>query len=209
MPTHTALATLPAGLVWQGRQLAHQNGPVLPTGHAALDAELPGGGWPGAAMTELLADQTGVGELSLLMPLLRRSGPTRWQVWIAPPQIPYAPALHAAGVNLGSLLLLTPATPAEAVWATRQALDSASCHAVLAWLPQIDSAGLRRLQLAAEQGSTPLFLFRTLATARQPSPAPLRLALSARQGALRIDLLKRKGPLAHAPIVLPLCGDRP
>ena len=204
MSTTSALAALPAGLVWQGRTLARQAGPVLPTGHAALDAELPGGGWPGAAMTELLGDQPGVGELSLLLPLLCRTAASRWQVWIAPRRIPYAPALRMAGVDLASLLLITPPAATEALWATRQALASASCSVVLAWLPQVDSAGLRRLQLAAEEGATPLFLFRPLAAARQPSPAPLRLALSAQGQALRIDLLKRRGPLAHAPVLLPV-----
>ena len=29
-------------------------GEAQPTGHAALDAELPGGGWPAAGLTELL-----------------------------------------------------------------------------------------------------------------------------------------------------------
>lgn len=204
MSTASALATLPAGLVWQGRSFAHGSGPVLPTGHAALDAELPDGGWPGAAITELLGDRPGVGELSLLQPLLSRATGSRWQAWITPPHLPYAPALQAAGVPLESLLLITPPTAADALWATRQAVASGSCSMVLAWLPQIDGAGLRRLQLAAEEGATPLFLFRPRAAARQPSPAPLRLALSAQGLALRIDLLKRRGPLAQAPVLLPL-----
>lgn len=207
MSAASALATLPAGLVWHGRQLAGQDGPVLPTGHAALDAQLPGGGWPGAAITELLVDQPGVGELSLLLPLLQRAEAGRWQVWIGPPQQPYAPALQAAGVDLESLLLINPPTPGEALWATRQALGSATCSMVLAWLPHVDAAGLRRLQLAAESGATPLFLFRPCASARQPSPAPLRLTLSPQHGALRIDLLKRRGPLAHAPVLLSLHDD--
>ncbi|HRG72580.1 MAG TPA: SOS cell division inhibitor SulA, partial [Thauera aminoaromatica] len=63
--THGVLAGLPAGSVWQASRLAGAAGAVLPTGFSALDAELPGGGWPAGALIELLADRPGVGELSL------------------------------------------------------------------------------------------------------------------------------------------------
>jgi protein ImuA len=43
---------------------------VLASGHAALDAQLPGGGWPVGALTELLLPHPGVGELRLLAPAL-------------------------------------------------------------------------------------------------------------------------------------------
>ena len=38
-----------------------------PTGYPALDAELPGGGWPAAGLSELLHDRQGIGEFRLLM----------------------------------------------------------------------------------------------------------------------------------------------
>ena len=40
--------------VWRGDTLGLADGQVIGTGHAALDAQLPGGGWPVGAMTELL-----------------------------------------------------------------------------------------------------------------------------------------------------------
>ncbi|WP_068804491.1 translesion DNA synthesis-associated protein ImuA [Thauera phenolivorans] len=195
---------LHAGLVWRGDRLATGSGPVLPTGFAALDAVLPGGGWPANALVELLAERPGIGELSLLLPLMRVIGAGRWLAWIAPPLLPHAAALEAAGVPLERLLLLDPPRPEQALWATRQALASGSCSAVLAWPQRIDGAGLRRLQLAAEDGATPLFLFRPPAAARQASPAPLRLLLSAAPGALEIHILKRRGPPLTAPLRLPV-----
>ncbi len=45
-------------------------GPVLTSGFAELDRELPGGGWPQGQLTELLLDAAGIGELSLLAPAL-------------------------------------------------------------------------------------------------------------------------------------------
>ena len=196
------LECLPAGLVWQATQLAQAPGKTLPTGFAVLDAALPGGGWPAGAVIELLTTHPGVGEISLLLPLLRQLVDERWMAWIAPPLLPYAPALATAGVALQRLLLIQPSTPAEALWATRQATASGSCALVMAWLACLDTAALRRLQLAAEQSATPLFLLRALSAARHASPAVLRLALSPTADGLQIDILKRRGPPVAGPIQL-------
>ena len=45
--------------LWKGRQANHSLH-TLPTGHARLDAQLPGGGWPLGAVTER-SEQWGVG----------------------------------------------------------------------------------------------------------------------------------------------------
>ena len=52
--------------VWRGGALA-QAVSAIPTGFAALDAQLPGGGWPRQGLTELLADEPGIGELGLIL----------------------------------------------------------------------------------------------------------------------------------------------
>jgi cell division inhibitor SulA/protein ImuA len=199
-----ALTALPPGLVWRADQLARPAAEGIPTGFAALDAELPGGGWPRGALIELFAEAPGIGELALLLPTLRAVPAERWIAWIAPPHLPYAPALAAAGVPLEQLLLLTPASHAELLWSIRQALASGACALVLAWLARADGAALRRLQLAAEDSATPLYLFRPIAAARQPSPASLRLRLTADGDALAVAILKRRGPALAAPLRLPL-----
>lgn len=196
------LAALPPGLVWQADRLARPAEAGMPTGFAALDAQLPGGGWPRGALIELLGDAPGIGELGLLLPMLRAVAAERWIAWIAPPHLPYAPALAAAGLPLDRLLLLTPDDHAETLWAIRQALASGGCEVVLAWLARADTAALRRLQLAAEESATPLFLFRPAAAALQSSPASLRLRLVAAADALTIDILKRRGPALATPIRL-------
>ena len=43
---------------------------TVPTGFHALDARLPGGGWPLATLIELLVPAAGVGEVRLLLPAL-------------------------------------------------------------------------------------------------------------------------------------------
>ena len=75
-----------------GRQLWRgpaRNGPAsdhLASGHPALDARLPGGGWPASGLCEVLQDAPGVGELALVWPALARlSQRDRPIVLVAPP----------------------------------------------------------------------------------------------------------------------------
>src|SRR5438093_10615934 len=99
--------------VWRGSGFAKAVA-ALPTGFAALDAELPGGGWPRQGLTEVLADPPGIGELELILPALAAlTGTGKRVVWVAPPHIPYAPALAAAGVDLVNLLIVAPPSPRE------------------------------------------------------------------------------------------------
>ena len=39
--------------IWRAAALARPAGRALPSGHAALDAQLPGGGWPVGALVEI------------------------------------------------------------------------------------------------------------------------------------------------------------
>jgi cell division inhibitor SulA/protein ImuA len=60
--------------LWRARTRACDAGASaatgLPTGYAALDRCLPGGGWPRQGLIEILSDQRGIGELRLLLPAL-------------------------------------------------------------------------------------------------------------------------------------------
>jgi protein ImuA len=70
----TQLTALHPGL-WRASQIGGAPGRVTASGFDALDAELPGGGWPHAVLTELLLAQPGVGELRLLAPALAAVAP--------------------------------------------------------------------------------------------------------------------------------------
>lgn len=170
--------------------------PAQPTGHAQLDAVLPGGGWPEAALSELLLAHPGSGELQLLWPTLARLTRARERVvLVAPPFIPFAPAWLQAGVDL-RWLVLVQASEKEALWAAEQCLRSGSCAAVLCWPQRINYRGLRRLQLAAATGESLGFACRSLREADNPSPAALRLALDAWPRQVRV--LKSRGAMPAA-----------
>ncbi|MDQ1242703.1 MAG: hypothetical protein QG586_2062 [Pseudomonadota bacterium] len=181
--------------LWRARE---QGGaalrPGLPTGFASLDRCLPGAGWPLQGLVEILTDRNGIGELSLLMPVLARlcggEHEDGWLAWISPPHQPYAPALAACGIDLRRVLVIRGQA---AEWAMEQALRSGACSAVLGWAVCRDRQSLRRLQLAAEQSRCLAVLFRRLRDGSEPSPAVLRIALDGDRDGLEVRILKSRG----------------
>ena len=189
--------------IWRGDQRAQTCEDALPTGFAELDELLPGGGWPRGALTEILLERQGIGELRLLLPALARaSEQSRWLAWVAPPHVPYAPALAAAGVKLDHVLVASPQSSGDAWWTAEQALRSGACSAVLAWLKKPDERLMRRLQLGAESGRAWGILFRSAKAVEERSTAALRLRLEATSRGLAVHILKRRGGQVSRPVVL-------
>ncbi len=186
--------------IWQGADNQPLN-IVHSTGFKELDDHLPGGGWPTASLTEIVLASYGIGELSLLMPVLARLSRSQglglaagWVLWVAPPFIPYAPALSRHGIDLTRMLFVhTTPSHRDSLWAMEQALRAGSCAAVLAWVQSADETALRRLQLAAEEGCCWAVLFRPKAALRQRSPAALKLQLLREGEMIRVEILKCRG----------------
>lgn len=189
-------------LLWRGDRLAQADEAVA-SGFARLDHELPGGGWPRAVLTELLADAEGIGELSLLLPALRRLAQAgQWIALVAPPRIPCAPAFAGSGIDPTRVIVIEAAEDRQRWWAAEQVLRSNSAGALLFWPRILADQRVRRLQLAAQESAALAFLFATTACAAQPSPSPLRLRLFPSEGHLRIDIFKRRGGVMSAPLLL-------
>ncbi len=188
--------------LWQGKA-RHDRHAYVSTGFTALDEQLPGNGWPRGALSECLVTRPGIGELQLLLPaLVHLAGEGRWMVWIAPPYIPYAPALGAAELNLAHMLVVNTADETEALWAAEQALHGGVCSAVLLWSTVSDVRPLRRLQLAAEESRSWAVLCRSKDFSRYSSPAALRLALEVMDGRLAVQILKCRGSVPTAPVIV-------
>lgn len=204
----SALATLlenPA--IWRGDDCAPEPAAV-PSGFAALDAALPGRGWPQGALTELLLEREGIGEIRLTLPALAYvQAQQRDVVWIAPPHRPYAPALVAAGLDLARFFIVHCKAPKDALWAFEQALRAPECGAAFAWLSTHDERALRRLQVAARDGRTWGALWRRPGQRGSATAAPLRLALAPVDGRLAVRVLKRRGAELPQPILIDI--DRP
>lgn len=187
--------------VWRGGALKSEI-PRISTGYELLDEELPGGGWPTGALTEILSSQEGIGELQLVLPALAAlTWAGKRVVWLAPPHLPYAPALAAAGVDLAQLVVVRAPGRRDALWAAEQVLRARCCHALLGWFRRAGYDELRRLAVAAEASPAWVALFRPREAANESSPACLRLALEPED---IIRILKRRGAPAAAPLRLPL-----
>jgi len=195
--------------LWRGDSQAEVAVPSVATGFAALDALLPGGGWPRAALVELLVPRPGVGELSLLMPALGRlSGTDQWIALVSPPYVPYAPALAAAGIDLARVVIVRAGDGADTLWAMEQALGSGSCSAVIGWPSFVNERSLRRLQLAAEAGRA-LGLYFSAGEATSSSLAALRLQLTPEGDRLRVRVLKVRGSGIGTKLLLDVRPERP
>jgi hypothetical protein len=196
--------------VWRG-QPRTRAASAQPTGFAALDAQLPSGGWPESSLSELLLPMDGIGELRLLWPTLARlsqAGETSRDekiVLIAPPYLPFASAWANAGVRLEKLQIVL-AAPRDVLWATEQCLRSAACAAVLCWPLQADDRALRRLQVAAETGQCLGFAMRDAKAAANPSPAALRIVIDTAPAQLRVIKCRGGNPPAQP---LPLSALAP
>jgi protein ImuA len=211
--------------LWRGHQLGRHAEQGCATGYEALDAQLPGGGWPRRALSELLLAHPGIGEIRLLAPALaavQRAG--RLVMLFDPPAVLSGWALAGMGLDVEQLLLIqaasqVPVDPGAAspgpsrqvgvqarLWALEQALKSGHVGAVLAWLPpRLAPDRVRRLQLAAQAHDGPAFVLREASAQSSPSASPLRLGLrAAGVDQLAVNVLKRRGPPLLQPLHLRL-----
>ena len=119
-----------------------------------------------------------------------------------PPHAPHLPGLQALGLPPSAMVWVSAATPAQALWATEEAIKSRT--AVLAWLPEARPEQIRRLQVSALGSDAPVFLVRPERVQHQSSAAPLRLVVQPGEGwDLAVHLLKRRGPAHEGWLQLP------
>lgn len=102
--------------LWRASQLGRPGREIAwTTGFAALDAVLPGGGWPAGALTELLLPHPGVGEWRLLAPVLaavQRGGSGRGMAAGATGAV----ARRAAGCDAGAASGAAPGATSDVVF---------------------------------------------------------------------------------------------
>ncbi|HYD79204.1 MAG TPA: translesion DNA synthesis-associated protein ImuA [Paucimonas sp.] len=190
--------------VWRADQLGSWQSAAIPSGHGALDRELPNGGWPTAALTELMLQQSGIGEMRLLQPAFSRIAKHRPIALVQPPYLPQAAAWVAWRLPAEQLLWIRTSRAVDALWAAEQILRNGSCGALVLWQTHIRHESLRRLHLAAQASDMLFWLLRPLAAAQDASPAPLRLCLRPAAGGIAAKILKRRGPQREGSLFLPL-----
>ena len=205
----TKAAQLPesiASAVWRGTELGQGAGTaVSSSGWPALDVELPGGGWPTRAVTEVLTSQPAMLEWRLLAPALRPVVASGGQVVvIGPPRPLHMPGLVMEGLSERQLVWIQVERPAERLWVTEQLVKSNAAGAIVAWLPHARQEQLRRLQVCAAGCESLVFLCRPEAARHEASAAPLRvLASLGLDWELHLRIIKRRGPAHDGLLALP------
>ncbi|MEX1167259.1 MAG: translesion DNA synthesis-associated protein ImuA [Hydrogenophaga sp.] len=201
----SALPAVVSAALWRGDQLGSAVARVYSSGFEALDAALPGGGWPGHSLTEILTAHSGTLEWRLLGGVLREvCAAGRSVVLVGPPREPHVPGLRAAGLSEKQLVWVQAETPAERLWSAEQLIKANACGALIAWLPQVRPEQIRRLQVLAAGCEAPVFVCRPASAAKESSAAPLRLlARTGLDWELRVDVFKRKGPPLEETLRLP------
>ena len=123
--------------VWRADALAAPQANTVSSGDAALDAQLPGGGWPVGALTELVQAPGVHLEWRLLLPALLRCGQGPVVLVGAPALgaaalLPFAPALTGLGLPWQRLLWLRAAD--AQLWMAEQALYTHQTASPIIWL---------------------------------------------------------------------------
>ncbi len=185
--------------IWRIGQLPTSSRAAIRTGYPSLDHVLPAQGWDRGALTEILSNDQGIGELTLLIPAMRETTQNGGSVMlIAPPYLPFPAAWETQGVVLKHVVIIR-AEGQNLLWAAEQAARSGACVMVLAWANNVrrdwNYAALRRLHVAADLGQSALILTRPAMALTEASPAPTRLVASSQAGVLQLRIAKRRGAL--------------
>jgi protein ImuA len=213
--------------------LQTRSGEVLPTGNSTLDNLLPGGGWPRAALVELLQsgrDQWAPTQAvcSLLVPALTQlqaqptpHGNQSFVAWVGTLGQPtwaqslelFGPALSAQGVNTQRLLWIKHQADSAKAWAALELLRCTDVAGVVLALGHAEAAMLRRLQYSAAQHNKYMWVLRAAHAASQASPAALRLQWGAmgweplhHAPSATLHIHKRAGTSTHAVAHCPQLG---
>lgn len=191
------------------------------TGIEALDAALPGGGFPAGALVEVFERPEGGGASTFACIAARAAARDGGRIaWIDAAGDFYPPAALALGLDADRLLVVRPATnrsggQADALWAFFQTIRSRAVAASVAALRGLSMPMTRRLQLAAEEGGGVALLLRPEREAAAPSAAAVRLraapvpsdpagAFSRALGPRRfaVEMARARGGLAGAAMVV-------
>ncbi len=179
-------------LVWQANVTKADSQQFLnSSGFPELDTLL-GGGLPPHGVVDMESVGS-IGELRLLAPYLKSSLARGVTAFIQPPALMNPLFLHGIGLDINQVWVITPKHPRDALWAAEQCLKSGACSNVLLWQEELEIHQVKRLQVASEQGSCPLFMLKPTRPNRLSLPVSLSLKVQGHEQGVSVEVLKRKG----------------
>ena len=188
------------GKLWRGfkrSQYSSLKVQSICTGYKQINEQLHSEGWPLSSSHEFGITQSGIGELRLLLPALKKLQTYSQQkeiIFISPPYTLFAPALEQYDIDIDCVTVINVQDLNERLWATEQSLLADCCAAVVSWYDRfkISHHELRRLQLATEASCSWNVLFRDSKRLEEASAAGLRAYLSSTSYCkLQVDIIKQ------------------
>lgn len=194
------------------------------TGFDTLDKALTGG-FPRAGMIHL-ASPLGCGEIRLMLSILALQKKQNQQhtsieqklyAFINPPFELNAEFLLAHNIDLSQLVIIEATKQSsDALWSAEQCLKSGACEAVFVWQTHISHSHIRKLELAAQQGSSYCVWLEATGHIsqqinthkktpnKQNLPLSLSLSLARENESLIIKVNKQKAGWAQKAVSIPL-----
>jgi protein ImuA len=186
------------------QQLPPARHKTFATGLEALDALAPGGSFARGAIHELLSSDSSPAPLSLALLLAKSAAQHSIQnlkskiqngsalVWLDPHRRLYPPALATAGVDLSRLFILRPTNREQEIWSLAEVLRCRGVGAAVASMGKLSRVEARRLQLAAETGSSVGILLRPAGRISQTYAAATRWLVEPARGERTVQRWKIK-----------------
>jgi|SRR5437588_1705850 len=176
---------------------------------SCLNGVLPDEGLMPGSLVECVSNTDGVGVWTLALLMGWHACGERRSLAVADPERCFYPPAAALklGIDLERLIVIRPATWAEAYLAIEQSLRCPAIGAVIGRCRQLRAADGRRFQLAAEVGGGLGLLLRSEEAQASPSFAALRLRVTPLQHAaatrlIRVEVLRCRGGQAERFVIL-------
>jgi cell division inhibitor SulA/protein ImuA len=197
--------------IWRGDQYAKVAVESVATGFPELDAQLPGGGWPRAALTELLVNRPpGVGELRLLMAGLgaarasrKMAGAGRASASAVCTRFPIRRRRFGARGRGQNTLRRRKPVGHRALSALRQLRSGVELGRFGFTVDAAPPAACGGRRQRHRRG------VRLHASCRATLPAPLRIQVSAHRTGIELQILKRRGGGWAPPVSLRMNPEKP
>ncbi len=205
LPAQDRIAALRATLAHAAP--APRSAPPIPTGLAALDGHLPGGGLARASLHEIAGSgpETEHAAAASLFTAGLCVAAGGMVLWVLQGRDLFAPALAGAGLHPDRVIYAEAGRPEAVLLALEDALHHRGLACVVGELSgPLTLTASRRLHLACETVGTPAFLLRR--SRRHDDPA--LAAPNAAATRWRVASLPSPPPLAHAPDVRGLARAR-
>lgn len=189
---HSAIELLSSQHIWKGTSSQPNTAAYTPSGFTNIDSQIEG--WPLGNLIEIIPQQTGIGELSILLPSLAHiSQNQQWILFAGPPHIPYAPGLAGLGIDISKIIVTQTNSLLDTGWCMEQALKSGTLGAVIGWLPKINDQLIRRLQLTLDAQKVLCAFFTKPSKTEKSNPTPWRIIVRRKNRKTLIDIRKRRG----------------